>query len=115
MEQSSRREFLKSVPQFVLKAVRQTAQNGILNLPVVEELNGKTRIAQAGVARIEVSKCLAWMDQPCQMCFLACPLRGQAISIEELKPVITAASCDGCAMCQTACQTVTDDCAIQIL
>ncbi|MBI1976548.1 MAG: hypothetical protein HYS56_03465 [Candidatus Omnitrophica bacterium] len=96
---SSRREFLKTFPYQMLKSVRSVIQG--------------EKLPQT--ARIHIARCLAWHGMNCQFCYLACPLREQAIQIHDQKPVIIASSCDGCGFCQQACQTVNDLIAIEMV
>ena len=67
------------------------------------------------VARIDADRCLAWSDADCQMCYLQCPRRDQAIVLEAGRPVISSAACDGCGMCVDACRSVNDLGAIQMV
>ncbi len=66
-----------------------------------------------GIARINESQCLAWGGQDCQLCFIKCPLRGDAMYQEDGKPVINAEKCVGCGVCEYACHTVNNTCAIK--
>ncbi len=68
-----------------------------------------------GVATIHESRCLAWGGQDCQLCYIKCPLRGDAIYQEDGKPVIRADACVGCGVCEYACHTVNNTCAIKIV
>jgi len=67
------------------------------------------------VARIDADRCLAWSDADCQMCYLQCPRRDQAIVLEAGRPVIHSAACDGCGICVDACRSVNDPGAIQMV
>lgn len=78
-------------------------------LKSVEEIN-KIRM---GVATIHTSQCIAWGGQDCQLCFIKCPLRGDAIYQEDGKPVINAEKCVGCGVCEHACNTINSPCAIK--
>jgi ferredoxin-type protein NapG len=91
----NRRDFLKSLPRQLVEGLRA--------------------VTEKEVARVEITRCLAWSGANCQLCYLACPLREQAIQIHDQKPVIIASICDGCALCQQACQTVNDLIAIEIV
>ncbi|MBU3014108.1 ferredoxin-type protein NapG [Poseidonibacter lekithochrous] len=80
--------------------------------------------ADMGVAVIDDNSCIAFWGIQCDACYRACPLLGEAISIEYtknertgkhafLKPVVHADVCTGCGMCEKAC--VTDKAAIFVL
>ncbi|HHT9109737.1 MAG TPA: 4Fe-4S dicluster domain-containing protein [Candidatus Brocadiaceae bacterium] len=66
-----------------------------------------------GVAMINQTRCLAWEGQDCQLCFIKCPLQGDAIYQEDGKPVINAEKCVGCGICEYTCHTVNNTCAIK--
>lgn len=68
-----------------------------------------------GVARINQSRCLAWGGQDCQLCYIKCPLRGDAIYQEDGKPVINEEKCVGCGVCEYACHTINNTCAIKVI
>ena len=68
-----------------------------------------------GAATINQSRCLAWGGQDCQLCFIKCPLQGDAIYQEDGKPVINAEKCAGCGICEYMCNTVNNTCAIKIV
>lgn len=67
-----------------------------------------------GIAKINQSRCLAWEGQDCQMCFIKCPLQGDALYQEDGKPVINAEKCVGCGVCEYICNTINNTCAIKI-
>lgn len=69
-----------------------------------------------GVAVIDDNSCIAFWGIQCDACYRACPLLGEAISVEYtknertgkhafLKPVVHADICTGCGMCENACVT----------
>ncbi|MBI2876776.1 MAG: 4Fe-4S dicluster domain-containing protein [Candidatus Tectomicrobia bacterium] len=64
------------------------------------------REVRIGVAVLAQNRCLAWDDQPCQLCLIRCPLAGEALYQEEWKPVVVAEKCTGCGMCEQACSMV---------
>ena len=77
-----------------------------------------------GVAVIDDNSCIAFWGIQCDACYRACPLLGEAISIEYsknertgkhafLKPVVHADVCTGCGLCEKAC--VTEKAAIFVL
>lgn len=96
----NRREFLGLAPRY-LRSLATVSE------PVVS--------GPGTAARIDVNRCLAWNDTDCQMCYLQCPRRNQAIVLEAGRPVIASAACDGCGMCVDACRSVNDLGAIQMV
>ncbi len=88
--------------------------------------NGKLdiNIAQMGVAVVDSQSCIAFWGIQCDACYRACPILGQAITIEYeknartgkhsfMKPVVHADACTGCGLCERAC--VTEKAAIFVL
>lgn len=80
--------------------------------------------ARMGLAVIDEESCIATWGIQCDACYRACPLMGQAITIEFsknertgkhafLKPVVHSEVCTGCGMCEHAC--VTQKAAIYVL
>lgn len=72
--------------------------------------------AQMGVAVIDANNCIAFWGIQCDACYRACPILGQAITIEYsqndrtgkhafMKPVVHADACTGCGLCENACVT----------
>ena len=88
-QEVSRQEFLKSISQYIVQNVRSLSNT-------------------AHGARIDIDRCLAWDGGNCQFCYLACPLRDKAITLDDQKPIVNILFCDGCAKCVTACRTVND-------
>jgi ferredoxin-type protein NapG len=70
---------------------------------------------QMGVAVINISRCLAYADQPCKACVIKCPLTGKAITYDNFKPTIHEDACVGCGVCEHVCKTVNDLCAIKTI
>ncbi len=73
-------------------------------------------IADMGVAVIDDNSCIAFWGIQCDACYRACPLLGEAITIEYsknertgkhafMKPIIQPDVCTGCGMCEQACVT----------
>ncbi len=104
----NRRDFLRNLPRQLVEGLRVVTLENTLTESAIKS-------AEKQVARVDITRCLAWSGANCQLCYLACPLREQAIQIHDQKPVIIASSCDGCALCQQACQTVNDLIAIEIV
>lgn len=80
--------------------------------------------SRMGLAVIDEESCIATWGIQCDACYRACPLMGQAITIEYskndrtgkhafLKPVVHSDQCTGCGMCEHSC--VTQKAAIYIL
>ncbi|RXJ81393.1 ferredoxin-type protein NapG [Arcobacter sp. F2176] len=80
--------------------------------------NGKLDInsANMGVAVIDNQSCIAFWGIQCDACYRACPILGQAITIEYeknqrtgkhsfMKPVVHTDVCTGCGLCERACVT----------
>jgi len=89
-----------------------------LNIKLVQNEEKKLDIskAQMGVAVIDDSSCIAFWGIQCDACYRACPLLGNAITIEYsknertgkhafLKPVVHTDVCTGCGLCEKACVT----------
>ncbi|MDP1902487.1 MAG: ferredoxin-type protein NapG [Rubrivivax sp.] len=79
--------------------------------------------ARIGLAVIDPEHCLSWLGLRCEVCFRACPVQGQAITLHTQQrgiskhamfvPVIHAEHCTGCGICEKRCPT--DVAAIRIL
>lgn len=73
-------------------------------------------IADMGVAVIDKDSCIAFWGIQCDACYRACPILGEAITVEYsknertgkhafLKPIVHAEACTGCGLCEHACVT----------
>jgi len=80
--------------------------------------------AEMGVAVVDDQSCIAFWGIQCDACYRACPILGQAITIEYqkndrtgkhsfMKPIVHADACTGCGLCERAC--VTEKAAIFVL
>ena len=112
----SRQTFLKFIPKYVVQNVRSLLQRRFNFLErgeteTVEE--NSVDIKTAKVVRLDEELCLAWEGGSCQFCYLACPLRDKAITLDDQRPTVNISLCDGCGQCVTACQTVNDRPAIK--
>ncbi len=73
------------------------------------------RDARMGVANVDRESCLSWQGLRCEICYRECPVRGDAITIENhprrksrhalFVPVIHARDCTGCGVCEKSCPT----------
>lgn len=102
----SRADFFRKFPVMVFKRMGRLWEDEIIS----EE---KSRNG-ARIPRVDINRCLAWGPMECQLCYLACPHRDKAIAMQEHKPVIIAAGCDGCAMCVDACKTINNTPALEM-
>ena len=103
--------------------------SGALSEPSVSEyIKGHVKLninlAHMGLAVVDEGSCIATWGIQCDACYRACPLLGQAITIEYtknertgkhafLKPIVHADQCTGCGLCEHAC--VTEIAAIHVL
>lgn len=73
-------------------------------------------IARMGLAVINKETCIAFWGIQCDACYRACPILGEAISVEYTKndrtgkhafltPIVHADACTGCGLCEKACVT----------
>lgn len=81
-------------------------------------------MADMGVAVVDSKNCIAFWGIQCDACYRACPILGEAITIEYtknertgkhafMKPVVNSDYCTGCGLCEKAC--VTEKAAIYVL
>ena len=56
-----------------------------------------------GTAHVINSKCFAHAGQICDYCYDCCPLKGEAIIMENNKPQIIEKKCTGCGLCEYYC------------
>lgn len=80
--------------------------------------------ADMGLAVIDDENCIAFWGIQCDACYRACPILGEAITIEYsknertgkhafMKPIVHSDHCTGCGLCERAC--VTEKAAIFVL
>ncbi|NVJ52232.1 MAG: ferredoxin-type protein NapG [Campylobacteraceae bacterium] len=73
-------------------------------------------MADMGVAVVDSKNCIAFWGIQCDACYRACPILGEAITIEYtknertgkhafMKPVVNSDYCTGCGLCEKACVT----------
>lgn len=94
-----RRTFLRWMPRQVFAGVRELMSDA----------------ASRHIAVIDIPQCLAWGASPCQVCYLRCPLRDEAMVLDDGRPLVMASACDGCGVCVEACRTVNDVGAIRLV
>ncbi|MGB5964400.1 MAG: ferredoxin-type protein NapG [Sulfurimonadaceae bacterium] len=72
--------------------------------------------ADMGLAVIDAESCIAFWGIQCDACYRACPILGEAITIDYaqnvrtgkhafMTPVVHSDACTGCGMCELACVT----------
>jgi ferredoxin-type protein NapG len=71
--------------------------------------------ARMGVATIDHESCLSWQGLRCEICYRECPVRNDAITVENrprrtsghalFVPVVHASHCTGCGICEYVCPT----------
>ncbi len=97
-----------------------------LDEKLVQDEKNKMNIKKIdmGVATVDENSCIAFWGIQCDACYRACPLLGEAITVEYtknertgkhafLKPIVHADVCTGCGLCEKAC--VTEKAAIFVL
>jgi len=92
--------------------------SGALDMPSL--LNEKNELdinkAEMGLAIVHKESCIAFWGIQCDACYRACPIQGEAITIEHqmnertgkhafLLPVVHSDICTGCGLCEKACVT----------
>lgn len=117
LKEISRRDFLRGIPKYLADSVRSFTNEYFKPADAGAETGDVSVINDNSprIARLNRDDCLAWEGSGCQFCYLACPLRDRAVTIEDQRPRIHASLCDGCAKCVAACQTVNDSPAIKMV
>lgn len=64
-----------------------------------------TEKVKMGTAHVIQNKCFAFSGQvdSCDYCFDRCPLKGEAIVMDDRKPRVIAEACTGCGICEYFC------------
>ena len=108
----NRREFLGLAPRHVLGRIRVMVDQtmALASRSVAERPSTAQRIAV-----IDLANCLAWSGSACQTCYLQCPLRDEAIALDDGRPLVMASACNGCGVCVEACRAVNDMGAIRLM
>jgi ferredoxin-type protein NapG len=73
------------------------------------------RRSRMGLAVVDPENCLSWQGLRCEVCFRACPVQGQAITLVTQQrqiskhalfvPTIHSEHCTGCGICEKKCPT----------
>lgn len=107
-----RRGFLAQIPRRVLAGAREVMSQ----VSWRRDASPEPEAARGGrLAMIDVSRCMAWAGGTCQVCYLRCPRRDEAMLVDDGRPLIVAAGCDGCGVCVETCQAVNDLGAIRLV
>ena len=79
--------------------------------------------ARMGLAVIDTESCLSWQGLRCEVCYRVCPVKGDAITVQNhprqtskhamFVPIVHSQACTGCGMCEEACPT--EEAAIRVL
>lgn len=107
----NRREFLQSAPRRFFGGVRAIMDNALAS-GVMRTADHSSTAQQ--IAVIDPAHCLAWGGSACQTCYLRCPLRDEAMTLDDGRPLIMASACNGCGVCVEACGAVNDLRAIRL-
>ncbi len=78
---------------------------------------GDIRKVKIGVALVDRRRCLDYAEghaSQCQQCYRLCPLKDEAICLEDSRPVVRAERCVGCGICENVCHTVNPPSAIRV-
>jgi len=89
-----------------------------LDMPSLLNKKGELDInkARMGLAVVHKESCIAFWGIQCDACYRACPIQGEAITIEHqmnertgkhafLLPIVHSDVCTGCGLCEKACVT----------
>jgi len=92
--------------------------SGALDIASVSNDKGELDInkARMGLAVVHKESCIAFWGIQCDACYRACPIQGEAITIEHQKnertgkhafllPIVHSDVCTGCGLCEKACVT----------
>lgn len=81
----------------------------------LDKAMGPVDKARMGLAVVDAENCLSWQGLRCEVCYRVCPVKGRAITIDPhprglskhavFVPVVHAADCTGCGLCEKACPT----------
>lgn len=113
----NRRDFIKSIPKYFAYGIHSLTEEFCQPLDLMAEGDEAGMMSGHGsrIAEIDRGCCLAWEGGNCQFCYLVCPLRDKAITVEDQRVTIHPLACDGCGKCMTACRTVNTTPAIRMI
>lgn len=67
------------------------------------------RETRMGLAVIDTFSCVSWIGTIlCRTCYDKCPLREEAIRLDQLRPVVNPDHCTGCGLCTHGCPVTTE-------
>lgn len=58
-----------------------------------------------GLAVIDQDTCLSYNDAVCNLCYASCPLKDEAVTMDELLRPAILDGCVGCGVCEHVCPT----------
>lgn len=108
-----RRAFLRQMPRRLFNSMSALMTDVFSIRSAISHDAGSEQCRR--VATIDRLHCLAWEAGECQLCYLRCPLRDEAIVLDGGKPRIVVSACDGCGVCVDACRAVNDLGAIHVV
>lgn len=79
----------------------------------VEDIS-KVRIGTALINRSNCTDYSGDITTPCRKCYTECPLRDEAIYLEDSRPVISAGKCTGCGICENVCAAISSPPAVRV-
>ena len=89
------------------------AFQGILHrIPRIPPVVGEKPVP--GIAEVDLESCVGMDGGACRACLSCCPVAHDVVSWEEM-PLIDAARCTGCAVCERVCGTVNPPGAIRMV
>ncbi len=89
--------FVEDVPCYLCMKCVEVCPTGTLRRISMRE----TRM---GLAEIKKHVCITWRDEAlCRTCYNVCPLKQQAIVLDQLRPVVIEEVCTGCGICVHGC------------
>ena len=94
--------FVAKIPCYLCMKCVEVCPTGTLRRMTLKE----TRM---GLAEIDKHVCVTWRDEGlCRTCYNVCPLKEEAIKLDELRPYIVEEACTGCGICVHGCPVAGD-------